>query len=77
MTFFKVEELRTRLDHHIDRAVLPMHREPTNDGQIFIIIIQTMLSICVNQKVNKDKRVVTVLKKLTFKFSRVIFGVLY
>ena len=54
-----------------------MHREPTNDGQIFIIIIQTMLSICVNQKVNKDKRVVTVLKKLTFKFSRVIFGVLY
>ena len=71
-----MEELRTRLDHHIDRAVLPMHREPTNDGQIFIIIIQTMLSICVNQKVNKDKRVVTVLKKLTFKFSRVIFGVI-
>ena len=42
MTFFKVEELRTRLDHHIDRAVLPMHREPTNDGQIIIKIIQTI-----------------------------------
>ena len=41
-----------------------------------IIIIQTILSICVNQKVNKDKRVVTVLKMLTFKFSRVIFDVI-
>ena len=30
--FSKVEELRSRLDHHVSRAVLPMHREPSNDG---------------------------------------------
>ena len=30
--FSKVEELRSRLDHHVSRVVIPMHREPTNDG---------------------------------------------
>ena len=34
-----MEELRSRLAHHIDRAVLPMHREPNNDGQTIIIIL--------------------------------------
>ena len=66
----KVEELRSRLNHHIDRAVLPMHRQPTNDGQIIIIIIIPLN----NTEPIKDKCVATVLEVLVepVKFRRVI-----
>lgn len=55
----KVEELRSRLDHHIGRAVLPMHREPTNDGlpiYSFPIPAQFFTSWCQPEKSPKNAK---------------------
>jgi len=55
----KVEELRSRLDHHIDRAVLPMHREPNNDGlpiYSFPIPAQFFTSWCQPEKSPKNAK---------------------
>jgi len=55
----KVEELRSRLDHHVSRAVLPMHREPTNDGlpiYSFPIPAQFFTSWCQAEKSPKNAR---------------------